>query len=589
MNRRFHWQTTLPIILTTMLSVWLVGFLLAERAYTLGVSQSIFRAEDLTTRLAADFPSTALDDPLALENWFHNLNYLSNWASYHLLDAEGSTVLKSSQNVNLPAPSGNEPEIVGAMQGNVLTDLRTSTSDDFETLFIAAPIQTGNEIIAILQGAFKLEEPRLLRSNLRWLSLIAALLAGLFSLFVTEWLLARLFIPIRTITLSAQEIAQTDKSGETGVYRDDLAQLTHAFNAMSHTLHNQIEALQTERSKLATVLQQMTDGVMSVGADGQVQMINQATATLFGFNENHALGRGLAEVVRDHRLVELWETCQKSGLEQSTYLEFRFPVRVLHCIAIPMQSIQPGQVLLLFQDLTRIRQLETVRRDFISNISHELRTPLASLKALAETLQDGALDDPPAARHFISRMETEVDALSQMVSELLELSRIESGKVPLQKNSVNPCELLAAAQERMSLQAERQHLEVTLNCADDLPPILADAPRIIQVIVNLLHNAIKFTPPGGKINLTAVRKDDFCVFSVSDTGVGIPAEELPRIFERFYKADRARSGGGTGLGLAISRHMVEAHEGQIWVESEEAKGSTFYFSIPIASSIDESG
>jgi two-component system phosphate regulon sensor histidine kinase PhoR len=229
-----------------------------------------------------------------------------------------------------------------------------------------------------------------------------------------------------------------------------------------------------------------------------------------------------------------------------------------------------------------LRQLETIRQDFIHNVSHELRTPLASLKALAETLIDGALDDPPAARKFLLNMETEVDALSLMVSELLELSRIESGRVPLKMVRVLPCELLARVEERLRLQADRSGLQINILCDEAIPPVLADSSRLEQVLVNLLHNSIKFTPEGGYIALQANQDAENVVFSVADTGIGIPANDMNRIFERFYKIDRARRTGGTGLGLAIARHLVEAHGGQIWAESVEGKGSTFFFTIPIA-------
>ena len=251
----------------------------------------------------------------------------------------------------------------------------------------------------------------------------------------------------------------------------------------------------------------------------------------------------------------------------------------LQLIAIPDRY--SGGSLLLIQDLTRVRHLETVRRDFVSNISHELRTPLASLKALTETLQDGALEDPNAARRFLVRIEAEVDALTQMVAELLELSRIESGQVPLDLKPVNPATLLYTALDRMRMQVERAALTLSVVCPPDLPSIRADAPRLEQVLVNLIHNSVKFTPPGGQVILSAQKAEGFIDFSVQDSGVGIPADALPRIFERFYKTDRARSGGGTGLGLSISRHIVEAHGGRIWVESEEGKGSTFFFTIPV--------
>jgi len=203
---------------------------------------------------------------------------------------------------------------------------------------------------------------------------------------------------------------------------------------------------------------------------------------------------------------------------------------------------------------------------------------------LSETLQNGALEDPRAANRFLSRMELEVDSLSLMVQELLELSRIESGKVPFQLEEVDPCDLLKDSIERLRLQAEQSGLTLSYTCPDGLPQISADPSRMKQVLVNLLHNAIKFTSQGGSINLSCEQQESKIIFSVTDSGVGIAANDIPRIFERFYKADRSRAGGGTGLGLAISKHIVDAHGGQIWVESVEGKGSIFSFNIPIVSS-----
>jgi two-component system phosphate regulon sensor histidine kinase PhoR len=270
---------------------------------------------------------------------------------------------------------------------------------------------------------------------------------------------------------------------------------------------------------------------------------------------------------------------RETGEAQEESVELPTRRRFLQLIVLPDR--QTGGSLLLVQDLTRVRRLETVRRDFISNVSHELRTPLASLKALTETLRDGALEDPKAAPRFLGRIETEVDALTQMATELLELSRIESGQVPLQRKAVPAASLLLSAAERMRAQAERAGLVLRLDPAQDMTEVSADPPRLEQVLVNLIHNAVKFTPPGGEVILAAQTESEFVRFSVHDTGVGIPVEELERIFERFYKADRARSGGGTGLGLSISRHLVEAHGGRIWAESTEGDGSTFYFTIPV--------
>jgi two-component system phosphate regulon sensor histidine kinase PhoR len=210
-----------------------------------------------------------------------------------------------------------------------------------------------------------------------------------------------------------------------------------------------------------------------------------------------------------------------------------------------------------------------------------LRTPLASLKALTETLQDGAIADPEAAPRFLGRINAEVDALTQMAQELLDLSRIESGQVELVLTSLAPKKLLISAADRMRLQVERAALKLHVNCADDLQNIRADKSRLEQVLVNIIHNAVKFTKPGGEIALEAESVLGGVRFSIRDTGVGIPSDSLSRIFERFYRVDRSRTGSGTGLGLSISKHIVEAHGGKIWATSREGTGSAFYFEIPV--------
>lgn len=334
--------------------------------------------------------------------------------------------------------------------------------------------------------------------------------------------------------------------------------------------------LKAENARLATVLEQLTDGVIIADADGRVQFANPAAGKLFGVN--NPLGQSVAQVVRNHQLIEAWKRCQQTRKLQTESAEIATRKQSLQFIVIPDKY--GGGSLLLVQDLTRVRKLEAVRRDFISNVSHELRTPLASLKALTETLQNGALSDPEVAPRFLDRIHTEVDALTQMTQELLDLSRIESGQVELNFQSIDPNKLLLSAAERMKAQAERAKLKLHVECGEDLPMVQADKNRLEQVLVNLIHNAVKFTKPGGEIALSAESDDGGVRFGVRDTGIGIPQESLSRIFERFYRVDSSRTGSGTGLGLSISKHIIEAHGGRIWAESEEGRGSTFYFLLP---------
>jgi two-component system, OmpR family, phosphate regulon sensor histidine kinase PhoR len=235
----------------------------------------------------------------------------------------------------------------------------------------------------------------------------------------------------------------------------------------------------------------------------------------------------------------------------------------------------------VLRDVTELRRLERMRREFVANVSHELRTPLASIRAVVETLEAGAADDPVVASDFLRRIIGEVDHLVALVDELLDLARLESGRAVLKPEVCDPADLLSRAVERLRAQVERAGLVLRVEAPSDLPLVRVDRGRIEQVLINLVHNAVKFTPEGGEIVATAKSADGMLRVSVRDTGVGITAEELPRIFERFYKSDAARRSPGSGLGLAIAKHIVQAHSGTIWAESTPGAGATVSFTIPL--------
>jgi two-component system phosphate regulon sensor histidine kinase PhoR len=446
--------------------------------------------------------------------------------------------------------------------------------------------------------------------------LIIAALAAVLALVVAE----RIARPVRQLTEAVEEMSlstrglprngATDFSAPSGrpregsevpgdavsqvAARDEVGQLTQAFDFMATQLRSQVATLVEERGRLAAVLDHMADGVIITDATGQVQLINAATARLLGTTPERALGRSFAQVVPHHQLIELVKRCREEGEEQVETVEISHPELFLQAIVTPFADPEADSpkgargTLIILQDLTRIRRLETVRRDFISNISHELRTPLAGLKALVDTLRGGAIKDPPAAKRFLKRMDSEVDTLTQLVQELLELSRLESGQAPLQLGPTLVNEIVVPPTERLRPQASRAGLSLYVSVPKGLPRVRADAEQAQMVVTNLVHNALKFTSPGGRVTVAAAVQEAASgqpaavLISVRDTGVGIAAEDLPRIFERFYKADRARSGGGTGLGLAIAKHIVQSHGGQIWAESVEGQGSTFFFTLPVA-------
>jgi two-component system phosphate regulon sensor histidine kinase PhoR len=409
-----------------------------------------------------------------------------------------------------------------------------------------------------------------------------ALVVALIVIGMMAFQVERAAYTVRRLTDVAERITQGDLDARiTSWHSGEIGHLATAFNRMADKLQKQIRKRAHEKDRLNTVLYALNDGVLIVNREGHVRLLNPAAARILHTLEEYALDRTFVQAVRDHRIVEVFNRCQQTQQEEIAVLDLE-GAQFLRVVVTPfLKGRHRGHVVIL-QDLTRLRQLQIVRHDFIANISHELRTPLASLRALVDTLNDGAIDDPPAAQRFLQRMEVEVDALTQLVQELLELAQIESGQAPLRLQELLAAPLITSGAERLRPQAERAQLRLTIDLPADLPAVVVDPDRIQQVMVNLVHNAIKFTPPAGQITVVARPNEGAgeVTVSVCDTGVGIAPEDLPRVFERFYKADRARSGGGAGLGLAIAKHVVQAHGGRLWAESKLGKGSTFHFTLP---------
>lgn len=436
------------------------------------------------------------------------------------------------------------------------------------------------------------EQHTLLQSDLAQLRatiLPPVLVVAFIMVALVIWQVERTAATLRRLTQAAERISQGDLAARTlSLSGGEIGQLVRAFNRMAEKLQKQITKRAREKDRLDTVLHVMTDGVLIVNRHGRVRLLNPAAAQILKTTPERALKHSFVQAVRDHRLVEVFTRCQESGRNETALLELDRE-RFLRMVVTPFLRGDDRGYLVVFQDLTRLHQLQTIRQDFISNISHELRTPIASLRALVETLSDGALDDHEAAHRFLRHMEVEVDALSQMVQELLDLARIESGKASLQLTKTAALPLLRRAVERLQAQATRAQLTLQIEGAPELPAVYVDGSRVEQVLTNLIHNAIKFTPAKGKICVSAAPHDSqMLLVKVADSGVGIAPEDLPRVFERFYKADRSRSGGGTGLGLAIAKHIVQAHGGRIWVESRVGKGSTFFFTLPLAEAANRS-
>jgi two-component system phosphate regulon sensor histidine kinase PhoR len=414
-------------------------------------------------------------------------------------------------------------------------------------------------------------------------SVLITLLITVFAFLATLLLAESVVRPAKRLGEACRRLARGELYHRADISSNEvLGGLVQEFNEMAAELEKRINHFQEERNKMVAIMSTMTDGVIITSSTGEVKLINPAAEEMLCLRPGKAIGRTFVEVTQDHELAEILERCLKTRKQQTKLVERGRQRQLLRMIATPTGDSETTEGLVVLQDLTELRRLETMRREFVTNISHELRNPLASLKAVMETLKEGAIEDPMAAKVFLHRAEEEVNRLIELVQELGELSRIETGQATLKKELKEIEPLLHRIAQQLQVQADRAGLKLSVEVPSGLPPILMDEERIEQVVVNLLHNAIKFTPPGGSITLSAESRGSSLEISVADTGVGIPAEDLPHVFERFYKADKSRASEGMGLGLAIAKHIVQAHGGSIRVESTEGKGSVFTFTLPVS-------
>jgi two-component system, OmpR family, phosphate regulon sensor histidine kinase PhoR len=332
---------------------------------------------------------------------------------------------------------------------------------------------------------------------------------------------------------------------------------------------------------ILAALANIDDGVIILSRGRLVEYMNKAAEAIFGPLPINGGSLTFIEVVRDYECDSLLRKCMESGHAQAAVIRMHPDNKLVHVAVVPDEGHK--HYIAVMQDLTERQHLEDIRRDLISNISHEFRTPIASIKLLSETLIDGASHDPITAQDFLKKIAVEADKLAQMTDDLRELSAIEKGGSVLHKGATDITRMIEQVARRLEAQARARELHIKTAADAGLPRPVIDRDRVESVLVNLIHNAIKFTGAGGEITVRAVKDNGNILVSVADTGKGIAVHEVSRIFERFYKVDKSRGGEGSGLGLSISKHIIAAHGGSIWVESQEGRGSTFYFTLPLTS------
>ena len=499
---------------------------------------------------------------------------IDDYRNYYILDGEGRFVDGSNPNLSVTRTRN----IIAAMAGEAGT--RSSVSDS--VMDIAVPLDhDGNGTVDYI---VYIADDKQEISDLSWRFfqiVMQAMMFGLLAAILLSFLLSKtITTPIERITEGARSIAEGNFDQDLGVQSsDEIGELTRSFNYMARRLKTTVGEVQGERDKLNTLFLHMTDGVAAFTTDGRLIHMNPATENLLGVRMQDSLT--FDEMFEDLEMVGSDETAMRSFLTS----EITRRGRVLSVTLAPYGALDgKGGVIAVLHDITEQRRLDDARREFVANVSHELRTPLTNIRSYTETLLDAAGDIPlDTEKQFLGVISSESERMARIVTDLLTLSRLDYGRMELRMTRFSLSALLHKVADAMKFTAEDSGHELTVDAPDSLPEIAGDRERIEQVVVNILSNAVKYTPSGGHIRLAACEGEKNTVrITVQDDGIGIPAEDVPRLFERFYRVDKARSraAGGTGLGLAIAKEIVEKHGGHIELASEYGKGTTVHITLP---------
>lgn len=416
-----------------------------------------------------------------------------------------------------------------------------------------------------------------------------AMVLALLVTVVMGFLIARsITVPINDLTEKAERMSQGDFSQEISAKSDDeIGRLAEMFNLMRQKLDFTLSEISNEKSKLETILQYMADGLIALDLNGEIIHVNPAAATMLGVAEADA-GQQNYEELLGHlsdnlRLEYIKEQCRETG-SQDTF-QYGGSIFSARYDCFKDEYGQDVGIIMIIQDITERQKLENMQTDFVANVSHELKTPLTTIKSYTETLLDGAADDPQLARNFLAIVDAEADRMNRLVKDLLQLSRIDHQQENWHMKESNLIPLLKATATKIEMTAaqKKQHLNCLFDPEQSIMVVI-DKDRIEQVVLNILSNSIKYTDEGGRIDIDVMTTENQVMVIVTDNGIGIAEAELPRVFERFYRVDKARSRamGGTGLGLAIAKQIVEEHNGSIEMTSQEGKGTRTTISLPLA-------
>jgi two-component system phosphate regulon sensor histidine kinase PhoR len=507
-----------------------------------------------------------------------------------LIDGSGNVLFDTEADAEAMSNHSEREEVQKALKGELGVAKRYSQTKSIDLFYMAIPINESGQIAKVIRLAVPLKEIEQYNKQLIYNILIAVAIGIFFSMIVGYRLLSSILLPIKDLKQIASRVAQGQYSEKVLITNnDELGDLARTFNYMTEELTKNMKEINAQNSKMSAMLTSLVNVVIAVDRDMKVMFMNREAENLFGICEAEAQGHYVLEVFRNSALLDQAKDLLKAREHIKTEIEiFDRTQRTYHVYANPIldftSSPQNIGVVMVFQDVTDIRRLENMRKDFVANVSHELKTPLTSIKGFVETLKNGAVDNPVVRDRFLDIIEVEALRLTHLINDLLVLSDIEKRNDSGLNEEIALEQLTEEVVIMLSEAANKKQITLDYLESETLPKLYGNPNWVKQMMINIIDNAIKYTQPEGLIQVRLRQNAQKIEISVKDNGIGIAPEHIERLFERFYRVDKARSRneGGTGLGLAIVKHIVLSFNGEIEVYSELNKGTEFVIKIPFS-------
>lgn len=504
------------------------------------------------------------------------------------IDGAGKVLADTLRSAENMENHSNRSEIQEAYSGEIGKATRFSKTVEAEMFYIAYPVQFRNQSIRVIRLAVNLHEVRSMYRRLYYYIGVSILVGLGASLLMAARFIKRMMRPIREMTEITQRMASGGFNNRVDITSDDeIGELAHNFNHMADQLKATIDKLSDNNTKFMALLTSIINPIIAVDNKHRVILLNPAAEELFNIKADVALGKHILEIIRnnilDEKLERIFENPSKTHVEISINDPKEKILKIYtNPIKLENDPTRTIGIVALMEDVTEIRKLEKMRSDFVANVSHELKTPLTSISGFVETLKAGAIEDGPTAMRFLDIIDIETERLSRLISDILTLSEIENSNVRDHVLEINTSETIREVIEIIRPIASSKEIDFSSEIEANLPFVLGNPDWFKQMLINLLDNAIKYTPQKGRVAINVYEKYNNIVIVIKDSGIGIPKKDIPRLFERFYRVDKARSRkiGGTGLGLAIVKHIVLSLKGRIKVNSEQGKGTEFTVIIP---------